>query len=64
MRASEDIRNRYDITEFIKDDSGHPGGADIPMEYAGKDATEFWTDMQYEAACHPTVELTAGPARN
>lgn len=38
----------YDITEFIKEDSGHPGGADIPMEYAGKDATEFWTDMQCE----------------
>lgn len=35
----------YDITEFIKEDSGHPGGAEIPLEYAGKDATEFWTDM-------------------
>jgi cytochrome b involved in lipid metabolism len=33
----------YDITEFIKDESGHPGGSEIPLEYAGKDATEFWT---------------------
>ena len=22
-----------------------PGGADIPLQYGGKDATEFWTDM-------------------
>jgi hypothetical protein len=35
----------YDITDFIKDESGHPGGAEIPLEYAGKDATEFWMDM-------------------
>ena len=21
----------YDITQFIKDESGHPGGADIPL---------------------------------
>ena len=34
-----------DITEFIKEESGHPGGSEIPLEYAGKDATEFWTDM-------------------
>ena len=63
MRLSQDVRHRYDITEFIKEDSGHPGGADIPMEYAGKDATEFWTDMQYEAR-HPTVQLTAVPAQH
>ena len=38
----------YDITAFIADDgadSGHPGGQEIPLEYAGKDATEFWMDM-------------------
>jgi len=35
----------YDMTEFIKEESGHPGGSEIPLEYAGKDATEFWTDM-------------------
>ncbi len=38
----------YDITAFVADDganSGHPGGQDIPLEYAGKDATEFWMDM-------------------
>ena len=49
----------YDITEFIKEDSGHPGGADIPMEYAGKDATEFWTDMQYEPR---RTRMSAPPA--
>ena len=38
----------YDITAFVANDgadSGHPGGQDIPLEYAGKDATEFWMDM-------------------
>ena len=38
----------YNITAFIADDgaeSGHPGGQEIPLEYAGKDATEFWMDM-------------------
>lgn len=48
----------YDITDFIKEESGHPGGADIPMEYAGKDATEFWTDMQCEAQKAVTLRRT------
>ena len=34
-----------DITEFIKEESGPPGGSELPLEYAGKDATECWTDM-------------------
>ena len=48
----------YDITDFIKEESGHPGGADIPMEYAGKDATDFWTDMQCEARQAVTLRHT------
>ena len=31
----------YDMTEFIKEESGHPGGDAIPLEYGGKDASEF-----------------------
>ena len=29
----------YDMTEFIASDT-HPGGEEIPLQYAGKDATE------------------------
>ena len=35
----------YDMTEFIKEESGHPGGDAIPLEYAGKDASDFWNDI-------------------
>ena len=33
----------YDMTEFIASDT-HPGGEEIPLQYAGKDATEFWME--------------------
>ena len=33
----------YDMTEFISSDT-HPGGEEIPLQYAGKDATDFWLD--------------------
>lgn len=33
----------YDMTEFVSSD--HPGGEEIPLEYAGKDASEFWNDI-------------------
>ncbi|KAJ3416948.1 fatty acid alpha-hydroxylase [Chytridiales sp. JEL 0842] len=32
----------YDVTEFVND---HPGGADLVLQYAGKDATEIMTDV-------------------
>ena len=35
----------YDVTNLISESSGHPGGAEIPLEYAGKDASEFWNDI-------------------
>jgi len=33
----------YDMTEFIAQEV-HPGGEEIPLQYAGKDATEFWME--------------------
>jgi len=34
----------FDMTEFVN--SGiHPGGVEIPAEYAGKDASEYWNEL-------------------
>ena len=33
----------FDMTEFIGSD--HPGGDAIPMDYAGKDASEYWNEV-------------------
>ena len=34
----------FDMTEFVN--SGvHPGGDEIPAEYAGKDASEYWNEI-------------------
>lgn len=37
----------FDMTEFVGSD--HPGGEEIPLEYAGKDASEFWSGAWH---CH------------
>ena len=46
----------YDMTEFVRPDKSrdkdtgmtvmkHPGGQDIPLQFAGKDATQYWNDI-------------------
>ena len=35
----------YDITEYLLD---HPGGSEIILSYAGKDATEFFNEIHAE----------------
>lgn len=57
----------YDITAFIAEDgaaSGHPGGQEIPLEYAGKDATEFWLDMHGHAEEDIMADITSGRGDN
>jgi len=35
-------KNVYNVTKFMKD---HPGGPDLFMDVAGKDATTEWEDV-------------------
>merc|ERR1719198_2544529 len=35
----------YDLTEFIDD---HPGGEDVILKWAGRDATKFWKAIHKE----------------
>jgi hypothetical protein len=53
------IRERvYDMTEFIKGD--HPGGEEIPLDYAGKDATEYWEEIHGHIADAIMADLAGG----
>lgn len=54
----------FDMTEFIKEESGHPGGSDIPLEYGGKDASEFWTDMHGHLEDEILEDVLAGEVSN
>lgn len=43
------------IQEDFDEDTGmriarHPGGQDIPMQFAGKDATQYWNDIHGRAS--------------
>ena len=53
----------FDMTDFIKEESGHPGGADIPLEYGGKDASDFWTDMHGHMADEILEDVLSGELR-
>lgn len=48
----------WDMTEFIT--HAHPGGEDIPTEYGGKDATDFWVDMHGHVREDILSDLTMG----
>ena len=48
----------YDMTDFVSSD--HPGGEEIPTEYAGKDATAFWNDIHGHLKAEIFEDLAAG----
>ena len=50
----------YDVTNLISESSGHPGGAEIPLEYAGKDASEFWNDIHGHLKDEILQDITEG----
>ncbi|KAL0119787.1 hypothetical protein PUN28_007910 [Cardiocondyla obscurior] len=43
----------YDCTEFLK---GHPGGQDVLLEYAGRDATLAFIGTGHSAVARATLE--------
>ena len=52
----------WDMTEFIATD--HPGGEDIPLEYGGKDASDFWHEMHGHVEADILEDLVAGESWN
>ena len=51
----------FDMTAFIPE---HPGGADIPLGYAGKDATEFWLQIHDHVRDFILEDLLEGESTN
>jgi len=39
----------YDVTKYLDD---HPGGSEIIVEYAGKDATDMFEDIGHSSEVH------------
>jgi hypothetical protein len=50
------------MTDFIS--TSHPGGEDIPLEYGGKDATDFWTKMHGHVKNDILEDLASGVGNN
>ena len=42
----------------------HPGGQDIPMQFAGKDATQYWNDIHGHVKFDILEDLSAGEGFN
>ncbi|RWR99958.1 cytochrome B5-like protein [Dinothrombium tinctorium] len=48
------IHNRvYDVSNFLEE---HPGGGDVLLEYAGKDATEAFEDVGHSDDAHEMLK--------
>ncbi len=43
----------YDVTKYLND---HPGGPEIMMEYAGKDAHDMFEDIGHSKEARATLE--------
>eukprot|EP01051_Picozoa_sp_SAG22_P005422 SAG22_NODE_321_length_12398_cov_3.218392_1_plen_164_part_10 len=65
----------YDMTDFVKPDNSvdnntnmtvmkHPGGQDIPLQFAGKDATSYWNDIHGHVRLDIFEDLSMGEGLN
>jgi hypothetical protein len=52
----------WEMTEFIAAD--HPGGSEIPAEYGGKDATDFWIEIHGHLEAEILEDLVEGEGYN
>ena len=52
----------WDMTGFIASD--HPGGSEIPTEYGGKDASDFWYEIHGHLEQEIIEDLLAGEGFN
>jgi xylitol oxidase len=52
----------FEMTGFIASD--HPGGSEIPVEYGGKDASEFWQEIHGHLEAEILEDLTEGEGYN
>ena len=58
-----------DIQDDVDEDTGmriarHPGGQDIPMQFAGKDASAYWNDIHGHVKFDILEDLTMGEGFN
>jgi cytochrome-b5 reductase len=52
-RQTADFKTVYDVTSYVRD---HPGGADILIDSAGRDATEDYTDVGHSEDADEILE--------
>jgi xylitol oxidase len=52
----------WDMTRFVASD--HPGGSEIPIEYGGKDASEFWFGIHGHLEAEILEDLVEGEGFN
>lgn len=52
----------WDMTRFIAND--HPGGSEIPIEYGGKDASDFWHEIHGHFEAEIIEDLVEGKGFN